>query len=75
LLSSGRLSGVKASHPRRGLKPPEKENPEPFAAAKSSYWKSWGAMTLAPAEVDAGFKKCCLKGGKFDGVLRHEYLR
>lgn len=32
-------------------------------------------MTPVHAEVDDGFKKCCLKTGAFDGVLRHEYLR
>jgi hypothetical protein len=32
-------------------------------------------MTFAPVGPDGGFKRCCLRDGKYDGVNRAEYLR
>jgi hypothetical protein len=32
-------------------------------------------MTSAHAAPDAGFKKCCMRGGNFDGVNRDYYTR
>ncbi len=36
--------------------------------------KSSAAMIRARAEVDADFKKCCLKSGRYDGAERGEYF-
>jgi hypothetical protein len=32
-------------------------------------------MTSALAAPDAGFKKCCMRSGQFDGVERDYYYR
>jgi len=32
-------------------------------------------MTSVPADRDAGFKKCCMQSGNFDGVERDYYVR
>jgi hypothetical protein len=36
--------------------------------------KSSAVMTRARAKVDADFKKCCMKSGRFDGAERGEYF-
>jgi hypothetical protein len=32
-------------------------------------------MTFARAARDGGFKKCCLRSGRFDGSERNYYVR
>jgi len=32
-------------------------------------------MTFARAVPDAGFKKCCMRSGEYDGSDRHYYRR
>jgi len=32
-------------------------------------------MTFAPAAPDAGFKRCCLKAGRYDGTLRNDFFQ
>ncbi|WP_448950941.1 hypothetical protein [Labrys neptuniae] len=43
--------------------------------AMSSYRKSLAATIFALAVPPDGFKKCCLKGGNFDGSDRSDYFR
>jgi hypothetical protein len=33
------------------------------------------ATTRARAAPPAAFKSCCLRSGRYDGVLRHDYRR
>jgi hypothetical protein len=43
--------------------------------AKKNFLRSWGGMTLAPAALHAGFKKCCMRSGQYDGAPRNHYNR
>jgi hypothetical protein len=31
-------------------------------------------MIYAPAALSAGFKKCCMATGRYDGALRDDYF-
>jgi len=46
-----------------------------YAGARKSCSRSSGAMTFARAVPDAGFKKCCMRSGEYDGSDRHYYRR
>ena len=37
--------------------------------------RSWVATTCAHVTLVAGFKKCCMASGRFDGSERGHYLR
>jgi hypothetical protein len=50
-----------------------KRGPASFTAM-SSYKKSSAATTYAHADRDEGFKRCCLKTGRFDGAVRDHYF-
>ena len=43
--------------------------------ATSNCQKSSAATICAPAAPDAGFKACCLKSGKYDGLNRDDYFQ
>jgi hypothetical protein len=36
--------------------------------------KSWAGTTFARAALDAAFKKCCLRTGRYDGALRNHFF-
>jgi len=42
--------------------------------ATSNSSKSWAATIRARADQDAGFKRCCMDSGNYDGVLRDYYF-
>jgi hypothetical protein len=43
--------------------------------AMSNCTRSWGAMTCARAAPGAGFKRCCLAGGRYDGSPRNHFFQ
>ena len=43
--------------------------------ATSSFSKSSAATTSAPADQAAGFKRCCLNGGRYDGSRRNHFFQ
>jgi hypothetical protein len=44
------------------------------AMARSNLLRSSDAMTCAHAGQGAGFKRCCLNSGRYDGVERAYYF-
>ena len=40
-----------------------------------NFSKSWAEMTYVLAVPACGFKKCCLKSGRFEGTKRNHYSR
>src|SRR6266481_6354612 len=39
-----------------------------------SFEKSWVVTIRAPAALDAAFKKCCMRSGRFDGSPRNYFF-
>jgi hypothetical protein len=46
-----------------------------LSMAIRNWWKSLGAMILAPAARAEAFKRCCLQSKRFDDSLRKDYHR
>jgi hypothetical protein len=42
--------------------------------AKKNSWKSSGVRTCARVALGAGFKRCCLRTGKYDGSNRDYFF-
>ena len=70
VLSRSPVSDAKASRPRRassvGLG---------WFMATKSFSRSSVAMTHAHAAQGAGFKRCCMHSGQYDGVLRDYFFQ
>jgi len=43
--------------------------------ATRSWSRSWAAGIPAPAARAGAFSRCCLRGKRFDGVMRKHYIR
>ena len=41
---------------------------------RKSPWKNSGGRTCVRAAQDAGFKRCCLRTGKYDGGNRNYFF-
>jgi hypothetical protein len=41
---------------------------------KKNSWKNSGARTCVRVALDAGFKRCCLRTGKYDGGNRNYFF-
>lgn len=41
---------------------------------RKSSWKNSGETTCAHADRDGGFKRCCLRTGKYDGGNRNYFF-
>jgi len=70
LLSSAAVSGERASRPKLKLKKAIELSME-----RKNSWKNSGGMTCVHAAQDAGFKRCCLRTGKYDGGNRNYFSR
>jgi len=46
-----------------------------FAVARRSSSRSSVATTSVPAAPAAGFKRCCMQTGEYDGAERDYYVR
>jgi hypothetical protein len=43
--------------------------------AMLNFTKSWGATTRVLAVQGSGFKRCCMKSGRYDGTRRNHYFQ
>ena len=46
-----------------------------FIQFRSSYSRSWGGRIHVRADLDADFKNCCMRTGRYDGSLPNHYQR
>jgi len=44
-----------------------------LSMAGRNYLRNWAGTTSALAAPDVGFKKCCMRTGRYDGEPRNHY--
>jgi hypothetical protein len=70
LLSSAAVSAARDSHQKRT----SRRDSEQFTAIRN-WSRSWVGTICVPVALVAGFKKCCLKTGAYDGELRNHFFQ
>ena len=66
----------RTSKRRKGFPSETRVGKEPESCmGTNTSWKKSAAEIHVHAVPDAGFKNCCLRSGRYDGVLRNHYDR